>query len=263
MAAYTISGATITGGADAPLVAASEMAFELNIRNDEHDTTTLAATAVKGMLEGLYEWDATITARFNTQILGNRGNVVWPSGYVTNVQSFTLDINTDVRRYAVLAGAAGASYYSFLPGLTSWGGTMEVLADTATGLAMPPARSTSTGATFTVFDGATTDDYTLAGFCFATQLSVSARVGELASATYQFRGDGALTVATGTTHSAQFFANGAIAAPGLGTNYVFTAASGRTYTGKAFRRRISYEVPADGPVVVTLELQGHDSLAIA
>jgi len=115
---------------------------------------------------------------------GYGGNVIFASGYTTNVYSWSVDFTSEALESTDFTSAG---YRTYIPGLKSWSGSFECRLDSANAIATPGAAPAA--ATFSA-DGTRT--YT--GDILITSNSLSVAVDGLASITVSFQGSGELTI---------------------------------------------------------------------
>jgi hypothetical protein len=260
MASFVVGAATVawTAGGESALLDGSEKSAVVNINAPDIDTTAFGAGLVsRSFIGGLYDWTIDVEAQFNPAMIGSAGNVTWSSGYAANVKSWNLSIDTDTPESTAFSPTVAARSYAI--GLSSGTGSFEAFQDDSTVVVLP--ASAPTAARFIVSDS--TNDWSLDPNIIATQVAVNNTVGEIATATYNFRTSGVIAADNATTTWAgQFFADGNVAAPVSGT-FVLTSVAGQTFTGSAFRSNITFNCAVDGLVTVSLRFRGTGPLTIA
>ena len=257
------------GTANTALIAAlGEHTATININGGTADRTQFGASLVGTSAgAGLRTWDINLTARLLTSgsaQVGYLGAVAVSGSDMYTLHGRRWSMNFDVvaqEEPELGSSAVVAGWSQFLRGMMTVTGEYEVLVDDTTVLKLPftPTTSLPTG-TFTLNTG-----NTLAGEIIPTALNIEEPVNGIVKARYGYRLNGALTAA-GTGN---LFAAGSVALPDFdyGTpannNIVFTAASGRTFTGAAFWRSIGITVEPSQYIEVSVVAQGYGALTVA
>lgn len=268
MASHIATGSVVTswaGTANTALISSGSAPYRwnLNVTNPETDVTPMASggATARAYALGLGQWDGSISTRLNPVKYGSGGLVSGSSSYVTNTRNWRLSIAaTPVEKSTAMNGTP-PTWQTWLPNLISWSGTYEAMLDTSTSLTLPSI--TADTLTFKMVENAS-NDHTLSGSALVSQLGAPIQVGQLAVATYSFRGTGAITAA-GTSGSGvgnPIFAAGAVAGPASG-ELVLTSSSGKTYTGDAFWTSVDINCVVDEVIDITINFQGTGALAIA
>lgn len=239
----------------------------LNVQGNTSDRTPFSPTANTMQFGGgLREWSGTIRARFaTTPLVGYTGAVSFASGDVLWVQRWSMDISAASLDITSLGSTAtGAGWKSFRPGVLSWRGSYEGLLDSGTATTLPFTPQTApASATFTI-----ATSQTLGGTILIDPLGLTFNVGDLNKKSVSFVGSGTLTSAG----SSNMFAAGAVAIPDWDTSgtdgvpdsdLVFTASSGRTFTGPAFWTGISVTVDPASFTEVSINFKGAGALTPA
>ena len=241
----------------------------ISISADQVETTGFN-TGANTYTPGIRSWGANINGHaFATPILGNQSVVAFSSGgYAVHVDSFTLNITAPAMDYTSLNTAVAGTaptWRSFRPGASNWTATVNAKVDNSTAVVLPGAAGSS-GATvtFTYQDDAT--DEALAGTAFIERVEVGASVGSFTAVTLSLRGTGALTPAGdgspfGTTaFGVPLWSEGGSAVGAM----VFTAYSGRTYTGAdSFWKSLQLACNVGESVKLSVGLQGTGTMTIA
>lgn len=248
--------------------AVGEHTASLNIDGGTADRTQfgsgLRATSIG---PGLRTWTCVMTSRLLTsgaaQIGYDGGLAISGSDmYTTHARSFSLNMAVNaVRADEYGSTAVSAGWGQFLRGLMTWTGQYTALVDDTTALKMPftPAITIPTG-TFTLNSG-----NTLAALIVPTLLDMGDPVNGIAEASYSFNLNGDVTAAG----SGNLFSAGTVPLPDFdyGTpannNLVFTAASGKTFTGPAFVSGISITHAPAAYTDITVTAQGYGALTPA
>lgn len=220
----------------------------LNYTADDVDTTAFADGGIETHIPGLTGWSVTWTAQLATPAIGAMGLVTFSGGYVSNLNAWTLN----AVQAALEVPEFGTALKTFIPGLISWGGSFGGWLDGTTPAVAPGAAAAA--AVFRYQDLAT--DAELAGNIFATQLGLSAAPSAANTINYSYRGTAGLT-STGTAKALNSLA---ATTP---SSLVFTASTGRTFTGSAFWSSIGVSVNASQATTVTVTAQGTGALSIA
>jgi predicted secreted protein len=123
-------------------------------------------------------------------LAGKDGSLVIGSDTMTEVQSWSLDVSTDMLEDTAL----GDEWKTNVAGLSEWSGSAEVswlMSDTAQ-VAVQNAFLNKTTVTGKFYTNAS-NYYT--GTAYIESMSISDPVGDLVTATLNFKGSGALTYA--------------------------------------------------------------------
>ena len=226
----------------------------LNITNDTHDITAFASGLhTMEQIGGLNSWSVDVGMRFKKKT-GICGNVTFGSGYALLVNQWGLTIATQVDTEATSFASTCPAWKEAIPLMQSWSGDYSGGLDSGTAITTPLP---SGAATFRLSDE-TTADNTLAGSIVIAGASPSVQVGQKNTVSHSFTGNGNLTSAGDDP----LFPAGVVPLP-TEAEVVFTAASGRTFTGRCFRSNVQITVPINGPIEVRATLQGTGELTVA
>ena len=122
-------------------------------------------------------------------VAGKAGNVTITAGDITGVKSWTLDYTVDMLDTSdFIDGAATNAARTFLPGLSGWSGSFEVVKGSA-----PNALGTSSTAVAIELEEDASVKWT--GNVFLTGIHASVAADGLVMYTYDFQGTGELTEA--------------------------------------------------------------------
>lgn len=242
-------------------------AATLNIQGNVDDRTPFSPTAnTMQMGGGLREWGGLIRARFaSTPLVGYTGGVTFSSGDVLWVQRWAMTISAAVLDISSMGSTAtGAGWKAFRPGLLAWRGNYDGLLDSGTATVLPFAPQTApASATFTI-----ATSQTLSGTILIDPLGLEFSVGELNKKGVGFVGSSTLTSAG----ASNLFAAAAVAVPDWDTSgsdgvpdadLVFTASSGRTFTGPAFWSQVAVTVDPQRFTEVAITFKGAGALTPA
>jgi hypothetical protein len=230
----------------------------INMECEEFDTTAFDTTGAAAYIKGLKSWMVEFTAylKIPDHGGGSNGLVTHTNGYSTNINRWTMDVTRDSFDSTVFADTVK----TYAPGLIRWGGTYDGFMDDTTALIEAGSPSTDAAGLFK-YQEKTTVDNTLTGTIFTTRASGRASPQALNSVSYTYRGTGDLTHSTPTT-GAGIFPAGAVANTVAGS-LVFTASTGRTFTGDAFWERVSISCAVGSLVTVNVTARGTGALVIA
>lgn len=236
----------------------SPSSFSLDISADELDSTTYAASLVQASYtKGMRTWTGTIESQRKTAAIGNTGSVTFSPGYTTNVVSWDVTFEAEMRDATIFGSTDTTNrWLQFLGGLIRVSGTYEALVDDTTAVAMPAGSSEPATLTLLVASG---QSFAVSGF--TTRLNVRSAANELNTASYSFRGSGNVTVAA-SGDVMPFDAGSSIATPVSG-ELILQATTGRTYTGNALWRRVRMQCPVAGLITHTVDVQGTGALTPA
>lgn len=212
------------------------------------DTTAFADSGIETAIPDLTAWTVSWNAMLATPAHGALGLVTFSGGYVSNLNSFTVNMHQN----EIPVTAFQATTNAWIPGTLGWDGNFAGFADGTTPVVAPGAAAAA--AVFRYQDLAT--DAELAGNIFATQLGVTSAPNQAVSVSYSYKGTAGLT-STGTAKATNTLA--ATAASAL----VFTASTGRTYSGNAFWTGISLTCAPNQATLVNVTARGTGALAIA
>lgn len=244
----------------------------INVSAPQLNTTAQGNTSL-ARKPGLKTWSATVQALYTraTKYLGNKSNVSLSAGTLYWVKGYQLSIATAGVLDISNTTQADDDWAYFMPSrLVGATGTIDCLSESSAGPIEPldPDGAAPT-ATFAFRDEST--DPSIACSVNLSVLDVGMPIGEPQNQTtrYSFESTGNLTAVSGTS-SPCIFPAGTIDGPdwdtdGSGTpdvSIVFTAASGRTYTGTCFWRQVDISMVQDQLAAVTVQLQGAGPLAI-
>lgn len=248
----------------------AERNARLRETGDNFDTTAYAASlAAATFSQGTKSWDLSFPAFFpasGRKAGSDGGNVTFASGYTTYVRSWNMTLEADVIEGTSYSGAA-VTWKHFEPGIIRASGSYECIADkSAAVVAVTPTGTAAASATFKLTEEGGTDNE-LTCSIQTTAREVVGEIGQHVIVRYDYQVSGAVTV-VGSTN---FLPAGAIAIPDWDVNAdgtsdvqgVFQIASGRTFTGNVFWRRIGLTVPISGPIELAVDLQGTDALTLA
>lgn len=230
----------------------------INMEAEEFDSTAFDTTGMAAYIKGLKSWSVEFTAflKIIDHGGGSNGLVTYSAGYTTGIKSWTMDITRDSFDSTIF----GDAVKTFAPGIIRWGGTYEGFMDGTTALTEPGNSNEPATGTFK-YQEKTTDDNTLAGSIFTTRASGRSSPAALNTASYTYRGSGALTQSTPTS-GAGIFPAGALANTAAGS-LVFTASTGRTFTGDAFWERVAISCGVGSLVTIQVTARGTGALTIA
>ena len=235
--------------------------FSWTLHAPEVDTTPFvsAGATVMRFIPNIYDGTVSIKTRINPASIGNKGNVTFSGGYATNIKEWSVTLATDPQESTAFSGSTVLAR-TYIPSLLNWSGSYTGYVDGTTPLE-PVGEVAAALVLKAIEDGAT--DVQLSGNAFSTQLASTVRVGQIAEASYSFRGDGDITSAVGAgSFTAWFFAAGVVAPPVVGS-LVLQAATGRTYTMDAFWESVTVACAVDGLVTadITARISGVVSIA--
>lgn len=219
----------------------------------EIDTTAFADLGIETAIPDITAWTVSWTAQLATPAHGALGLVTFTNGYVSNLNTFTVNCHQNEIKTTAFQAATNA----WIPGTVGWDGTFAGYADGTTPVVAPGAAAAA--AVFRYQDLAT--DAELAGNIFATQLGVTSAPNQAVSVSYSFRGTAGLT----STGTAKAFNTLALTAA---SSLVFTASDydgshPRTFTGNAFWTGITLTCAVNQATTVNVTARGTGALAIA
>lgn len=249
-----------TGGNNAQLAGTgtSPMEGTIYLEGQEFDSTVFASAGYKNHIKGLQSW----YVEFGTypKAIDHGGNsaglVTNAAGYVTNLNEWSMDIERDELESTIFTDAT----MSYLPGLIDWGGSYAGLLDDTTVATLPGNSSEPATGTFKYQERGAADN-TLSGSIFTTRGQIGVRPSALNTISYTYRGSGALTQSTPST-GAGVFTVGAISGDAA-SSLVFTASTGRTFTGSAFWSRVSISLKVGQLTSVRVRARGTGALVVA
>jgi hypothetical protein len=230
----------------------------INMEAEEFDSTAFDTTGAAAYIKGLRSW----SVEFNAYLKaidhggGTNGLVTFSAGYTTGIRAWTLDVVRDMFDATVF----GDAVKTYVAGLIRWGGSYEGFMDGTTALT-EPGNANEPASIVLKYQEKTTTDNTLSGSAFTTRASGRSTPQALNSANYTFRGSGDLTQSTPTS-GAGIFPAGALANTAAGS-LVFTASTGRTFTGDAFWERVSIQCGVGNLVTIAVTARGTGALTIA
>lgn len=282
---YPVSGiqgaiTSVTGSTDlASLLDPSSGALkpnsaEITSNAPELNTTGQADTAYKHKT-GLREWSMTYRCLYprSAPIIGATSNVTFSSGQVYKINRWSLGFAPVGGVLPVShTGQSDKTWAYFKPGrLVKASGTVEMLMESSAAVTMPTATTGSHPTlTFALTDEST--DPSIAGAFSLTQLGIAVPIGEdgLNTVRYSAVSSGALTATSGTSSPCCFPA-GTIDGPDWDTDgdgepdvqIVFTAVSGRTFTGYCFWQSVSFDFSMGALASASVQLKGTGPLTPA
>lgn len=249
----------------------------VNERADELDITSQGSTSGE-FRNGLITWDAQIVANypFVQRTIGATGLITLGGTTLALVKSYDLTVESGIRDItAQRATGSDVDYRVFASSKkVMWGGSAECMVESGTVVRALTASSVALASypaiVLKILEEGT--DPTLSGTCMLAQRGHSIPIGTSGNqiVNLSFKGTSTLTAVSGSTTAAVFPA-GAVDQPDWDTTgdgvpdvqIVVTAATGRTYTGMVFWRRVNIRCAVDGLIQVTVDLQGTGALARA
>lgn len=236
------------------------------------NTTGQGDTAVK-QINGLREWGVTVRALYPraSPIIGATSLVTFSAGQAYKVYSWGLNVQASTLEISNM-GQTDATWKYFMPSrLVKASCSVEMRMESSTAATLPTSTS---GSAPTVTFGLTNEntDPSIAGAFNLSQFGASFPIGEpqLVGVRYAGESTGALTATSGTSSPCVFPA-GTVDGPDWDLNadgtedvqLVFTAVSGRTYTGKCFWTQVDFSFAMDSLALVTVQLKGTGPLVLA
>lgn len=211
--------------------------FTVDIDCEEFDATAFSTTGNAAYIKGIQSGTATFEGLIKSTNHGANGLVSYTSGggYVTNVNSWDLTIERDEFNSTVFA-IGGVTFHAFTPGLMRWGGTFNAYTDDTTALSLPGGSGEPAELNLKYEEKGATDN-ALSGSVFTTKLGVSSSPQALNTATYSYRGSGALTHTTPSV-GAGIFPAGAITGEAA-TSLTLTSSTGKSVAGSAFWKSVN------------------------
>lgn len=245
--------------------AAKPIDFTLNLEALEFDTTAFAALGIATFIKGLSSWSGTIRLRTVTAQTGDQGLVTFSGGYVTNLNRWDMTIETAAHETTPFGVALTNTAYwrTFIPGVLRWSGGFGGYQDGSTVLTWPGNSSEPATGTFKLREAGATD-HNFAGSIFTTRLGAEVSPNGVATASYSYRGSGALTESNASDDSLEIFTadGGVVARPTVG-ELVLTATTGQTFTGDAFWTAVRISNAVNEMTTIEIDFQGTDDLAAA
>lgn len=231
--------------------------WTINEVADNQQYAAFGGTVSSGAI-GLYGWSASVTALFpkgGAQMGEGAGSLTYTAGYNNKVRAYTLNINWP---FDDQAAGFGDSAKVALPGIPTWGGSVDMLIDDTTPIDIGSGRadaagSTGAAATFRIADQ--TADATLAGNIIVTGVTPSVDITRLSTVSQTFIGNGNLAAA-GTL---PLLPTGNIGIPDE-AEVVFGADANRDFTGRAFLSSLSITVAMGALTRVSATVQGTGAL---
>jgi len=126
---------------------------------------------------------------------GKDGRVVFATGYVTNVISWSIDFAAEALETTAFVG--NYAYRSYVAGLRNWSGSYECYLDSSTKVIRPGKAAAA--ATFRAKEGGTSTAVTYTGSIIITGVNPSVAVDGVASVTFNFQGTGVMVITGKTT----------------------------------------------------------------
>jgi hypothetical protein len=242
--------------------------FSLNFEGGELDVTEFGAsgTVVRSFLNSVRAYSASVSGWFHDSAqTGASGLVTFANGYVANANAWSLNIGWDEHQVTEFADGTGVLQHSWIPGLARWGGSWSCYLDDTTQLVdLTSPVAASAAATFKLLDNGVGTDDTFAGNIRTVGASVSVPVGGLPVVTYNFVGDGQLTVAGDNLDQANtgIWSSNALITPTAGALLLQADDAPKTYSADAFPTSFGVTCPIDGPIALALTARMTGALTI-
>lgn len=262
MAVINASGANAVC---ADILTQAKNEFTLSYNNPALDTTALSPTVYsRSYVGGLRDWSATVRSRLEPAQIGSTAIISNAAGvYNANTKKWSLTIDNNLNDVTAFNATAPTSR-SFANGIMAVSGNYEGFVDDTTAL-VAPGPSVNSAVVFRYFDAAT--DHSLTFGLLITGISAPFTPGTAPLAVHSFVASGNLTHAGSGTLTAPLFPAAMLSSTTVilppAASAVFTAASGRTYTGNVLLERMTIDVAVDELVTLEYQLKGTGDLTIA